>query len=377
LKCCLLGVLLKTWIQKIAEQFETDWVNTEGMEKHPEPLAEERGTLLFVLDAYSKYMFDTDAHPARKSREAFDQIMKELLKNNPEKNSKILFRIRQSFSSHRMEESTYVQKTFDDFRNIIWEFVDHMGEELNEEKKEDQSINNQLIGLRDAVESNSIEALKKCSREFIHLYSEIQTHREKRKEKKISSFKKNIQTIRKKLNETEDQVKKDHLTGAFNRKAFHEVLRQQWSLHKISQSPVSLIAFDIDHFKKINDSYGHDMGDYILKEFVKILNETFHIENQTVCRVGGEEFIVILPNYKASHSIEKATELLERVRKEVFVNGESRIQFTVSAGIAELSNEESIEQWVKRSDVALYNAKMTGRNKFVVSDGAPFISKAS
>lgn len=364
------GGILKTWMQKIAEQFEMDWSSPADADVPSQSVDEERGTLLFVLDAYSKHLFDTDGSTVRKTRETFDELMKEYIKNNPEKNTKILFRIRQFFSSHRIEEYTYVQKTFDDFRAIIWEFVDHLGEEVSAGTREESEIGVHLKTLRDAVEMNSIELLKKSSREFIDKYVEIQTRKDQRKEKTISSFKKNLQVIKKKLSDTQDLAKKDHLTGAMNRKSFDEAIKKQMSLFKLSKNPVTLMSLDIDHFKKINDAYGHDMGDHILKEFVKILQDAFSIESQSVCRVGGEEFIVILPNFKSSHAEEKANQLMNKIRKEVFVKDDFRIQFTVSVGIAEIIDGESVEQWIKRADVALYQSKKTGRNKCTISEGS-------
>ena len=140
---------------------------------------------------------------------------------------------------------------------------------------------------------------------------------------------------------------------------------------------MTLIALDIDHFKKINDGYGHDVGDYILKEFVKIMKNTFTRDVDFVARVGGEEFAVILPEYKTEAAIQKAEQLMAVVRKEVFVQDKMEIRFTVSLGIAQRGSSENAEDWVKRADLALYQSKNTGRNKITVEQSQLEIVKVA
>lgn len=93
-------------------------------------MTEERATLLFIIDTYNKHLIETEHHPSRKVREVFDEFTKELVQASPEKQEKILFRLRQYFNTHRIDEYAYVQKTFDDFKSIIFDFVDQLAEEI-------------------------------------------------------------------------------------------------------------------------------------------------------------------------------------------------------------------------------------------------------
>jgi diguanylate cyclase (GGDEF)-like protein len=180
-------------------------------------------------------------------------------------------------------------------------------------------------------------------------------------------MKKNLSSVKKQLMEANRNMRVDHLTSAFNRKSFDEQMKKHLQMATLSLTPVSVIILDIDFFKKINDAYGHDIGDYVLKECVKMLKEVFHRDDDFVARIGGEEFAVILPNFAAEHTLVKAEEALNKIRKEVFVHGELKIHFTVSMGIAQWIHNETVDQWIKRADSALYQSKQTGRNKYTLS----------
>src|SRR5690606_15502202 len=103
-----------------------------------------------------------------------------------------LFRFRQFFASYRIDEYAFVQQTFDDFRGIIWDFVDQLAEELAYQQAEDNEIKSNLEQLKEAVEANSIEALRTKSRHFIDAYMEFQTKRDSRRTKRMESIKKNL-----------------------------------------------------------------------------------------------------------------------------------------------------------------------------------------
>jgi len=242
-----------------------------------------------------------------------------------------------------------------------------LGEDLVAEKTQDETVEINLGQLREAVESNSIDVLKKKSREFINFYIEHQTIKDERRSKRMSSIRKNLTTVKKQLLEANQSMRLDHLTQAFNRKSFEEQCQKYHQLNQISKSPISMIMLDIDHFKKVNDNYGHDIGDFVLKECVRTLKEVFHRDEDFIARLGGEEFAVLLPDYRAEDAMVKAEDALQRVRKEVIVHSSHEIRFTVSMGVAQLFDHEGIEAWMKRADQALYLSKNTGRNKVTLS----------
>ncbi len=355
---------MKLWMSNLLDQLG---LTIESKEKSV-PLSEEHATILYLIDVYNRHLFQIDQHPIRKVRATLDAFSKELVQVDAKKSHEdVLFRFRQWFSSYRTEEHGYIQNTFEDFKGIIWDFADQLAEELSVEKKKDETVNLSLNLLREAVESNSIDALRARSREFINLYIDTHAQKDERRQKRIKSIRKNLTTIKKQLSEAHKAVNLDHLTGAFNRRSFDEQAKRCKTIFEISENPVSMIVLDIDFFKRINDSYGHDIGDFVLKEFVHLLNEVFSRPEDMVCRIGGEEFAVLLPGFALEHAIKKAEEAIHRIRKDILVHGELKIAFTASMGIAQLLINESVDQWLKRADTALYASKHNGRDQLTVA----------
>jgi diguanylate cyclase (GGDEF)-like protein len=158
----------------------------------------------------------------------------------------------------------------------------------------------------------------------------------------------------------------DPLTGLPNRRFFFEHASLIFEETKRYEKPLSLLVIDIDHFKKINDTYGHDVGDLVLKTFAGLLRGT--VRKADICaRLGGDEFVVLLPNA----NLEGARVLAERIRATVAKNpveyGSIVIVFTVSIGASQYRKDmQSIDELIKEADIALYRAKEGGRNRVEV-----------
>jgi len=155
----------------------------------------------------------------------------------------------------------------------------------------------------------------------------------------------------------------DPLTELMNRRHFFELAERELEQTRRSSRPLSFIMLDIDHFKEVNDNYGHLIGDLALIKLAKLLKQ--QLRKVDFCgRYGGEEFILCLPDTPASGALEVA----ERIRNEVSqISIESAkdqpLTFTISLGIAENKNDKNVEDILKRADSALYNAKESGRNQ--------------
>jgi diguanylate cyclase len=361
---------MKKWVEKLVQQFDFEWDkdgNHKGGGALPEGMSEERATLLFVIDTFNKHLMEVENHPVRRVRETLDEFSKAILRPGEEGLEKVLFRFRQFFSAYRLDETAYYQKSFEEFRSIVWDLVDQLSEDMSESAKEDHEIRHHLEELKEAVESNSIDYLKSESRKFIDCYVEKQFKREKRASARMKTVRKNLTVVKKQLTEANDAARLDHLTQALNRKSFDEYCRQYLNLAAGSEQPLTLMMLDIDHFKKINDTFGHPIGDFVLKELVKTLKATFHRECDVVARVGGEEFSILLPDFNTEMAMKKAEELMAAVRAQVYVQDQHQIKFTISIGIAQAGTHEEMRGWIKRADLALYNSKNTGRNRATVA----------
>jgi diguanylate cyclase (GGDEF)-like protein len=158
----------------------------------------------------------------------------------------------------------------------------------------------------------------------------------------------------------------DELTGLHNRRSFNELFVLALSSARRHGQPLSLISIDLDHFKAVNDTYGHSVGDLVLKDFSALLQAMVREEDVAV-RWGGEEFIILL-SHTASGA---ATALAERIRHsfEQSPGRASSLMMTASFGVAQLQDGENENDLIKRADQALYDAKHGGRNRVVTAGG--------
>jgi two-component system, cell cycle response regulator len=156
----------------------------------------------------------------------------------------------------------------------------------------------------------------------------------------------------------------DGLTGAFNRAAFDREIDLEVARSARHDQPLSLLMFDIDYFKAVNDTHGHPAGDAVLREFVDRLRAITRAEDY-LARFGGEEFMMVCIDIDATAAKRLADRALSVISSEPFRAGEVSLNVTVSIGIADLAalTEPSVDALVEAADAALYRAKAAGRNR--------------
>ena len=168
------------------------------------------------------------------------------------------------------------------------------------------------------------------------------------------------------LSTTSEMMRHDQLTGALNRRGLEEVFDKEISRAKRQQSPLCLGVLDIDNFKKLNDSLGHDAGDAALTHLVATVRTALRPQD-TVARYGGEEFVVLLPDTE----LEEARTVLVRVQRELtkhyFMHQNQKVLITFSAGVTQLPADETRDHAIKRADELMYQAKNSGKNKVVAA----------
>ena len=162
-------------------------------------------------------------------------------------------------------------------------------------------------------------------------------------------------------------AKIDALTGANNRASMDEMLEREIDLAHRHQTAMSLIIFDLDHFKKINDNYGHTIGDDVLRECVKCANQALR-SSDMLFRFGGEEFVVLLPGVNTKGVEFAAERLRSTIEKHAFNHRQGSVPVTISVGTASLTSQETAKTLLERSDKALYCAKNAGRNRVVSAE---------
>ena len=188
--------------------------------------------------------------------------------------------------------------------------------------------------------------------------------------KKINRLIKRLDSKNKRLNELSI---KDDLTGLYNYRFFRKILQEQYKLAKRYKFPLACVMIDIDYFKAVNDTYGHQFGDAILKQLADILKNNVR-DTDKVVRYGGEEFTILFPYTDNETAYKKAEKLRQIVNDSSFIIKGEALGITISLGIASYPSNKKItraERLVSFSDEALYQAKAKGRNQTVIYASVP------
>lgn len=174
-----------------------------------------------------------------------------------------------------------------------------------------------------------------------------------------------------KLEEANDQLARlattDELTGLLNRRAAMARLAEQWNFTGRYGEPLSCIVADIDHFKKVNDTYGHDVGDLVLKETARRLRDAARV-GESVCRIGGEEFLILCPKATEANAAVAAERFRADVVNQPIVTRDGRLVVSISVGVAQRNRlTATTDELLRLADDALYAAKRSGRNRVCVA----------
>jgi diguanylate cyclase (GGDEF)-like protein len=164
----------------------------------------------------------------------------------------------------------------------------------------------------------------------------------------------------------QEQAIRDPLTGVFNRRYFAEALDNETARAIREKTPFSIIILDVDHFKKVNDTYGHKCGDLVLQSLARFLMQNTR-RSDIVCRFGGEEFVILMPDASVESAQERAEFFRHEFSQQVNQCGNEEIRSTFSAGVASFPlHAASGEALLVLADQALYESKEAGRNRVTV-----------
>ncbi len=171
-----------------------------------------------------------------------------------------------------------------------------------------------------------------------------------------------IHVLETELAQVSNLVREDQLTGALNRRGLDEAFMRELARADRLEAPLSIALLDLDHFKKLNDSLGHQAGDEALKHLTRVVRDLLR-PTDSLARYGGEEFLILLPNT----DLDGAEMILKRLQRELtrqfFLHANDKVLITFSAGVAERGREEPQDALVARADAAMYRAKGAGRNR--------------
>lgn len=157
------------------------------------------------------------------------------------------------------------------------------------------------------------------------------------------------------------EARTDSLTGLANRRAFNDEIQRRFAEWQRRQTPFALMILDIDHFKLVNDSHGHQVGDEVLRQVGKIVTATSR-QMDVCCRYGGDEFVVVLPDTSMQEARLVAERIRQAIESDCIMSGDDSISLTCSVGVARVAPHDDVAKLVHRADEALYKSKESGRN---------------
>jgi diguanylate cyclase (GGDEF)-like protein len=326
-------------------------------------------TLRDVLKTYGRFAFDLeDVEAVQVQERCYD--LAEQLRGRTSSFSSFPSTgdwtgIRGFFSGHRRREQTYVQNTLKDFRGVLWEFIEQLGQTVSEDKAQNTAISDRLVSLRASVQTGNPRELKQQVLEVVQFIGKAIEQREQRQQAQMRQVGKRLKNLRAELVNVRKKMALDPLTQLYNRSALDEHLKRVAQLFSLSGEYACLYMLDADHFKQINDTYGHPVGDTVLKTLAGICIRSFPRKTDFIARYGGEEFVVIVEGAPRETCLELGQRLLDTIGSRTLSVDEREIKVTISIGMAMLDSGETSEQWLERADHALRTAKKKGRNCIV------------
>ena len=221
--------------------------------------------------------------------------------------------------------------------------------------------------------ANNIAELNQLLDEVLHETRQMQNEALRSRDKMVAA-KMEVQESEQRINELEaklqhmsELVREDQLTGSLNRRGLDDVMEREMARADRRGTPLCAALLDLDDFKRLNDTHGHQAGDGALKHLVKIVKDTLR-SMDVIARYGGEEFLILLPET----TIEAATATMTRLQRELtrhfFMHENEKVLITFSAGVALRRENEDQDSLVGRADKAMYEAKRTGKNRVVVAN---------
>lgn len=265
--------------------------------------------------------------------------------------------------AHRKAEHVHVSATVSSMRETIVTMLQCFRATSAGQGRTDAQILQQLDALHEAVERGSAEQLRARARAVAAIITEALESQRQRTVAQTAELRERLALVQHQLDDAQRAGVTDPLTQLGNRRHFDAFIERTALLSGVTLQPMSLLLFDVDHFKTVNDAHGHPAGDAVLRTVANALARSFPRRSDLVARYGGEEFAVVLTETGIGDAHRLAARCLDAIRASEASHGGTTLSVTASCGVAQLANGESVPELVSRADRALYDAKRAGRDR--------------
>ena len=339
------------------------------------------------ISAQLQYLLEGMEIPAQFEEQA-EQLKEKIFSNHSidellDETISLLFKIKKYFQSEQQEMALFLTQLTDQLTELGIK-ASGTKSAINEGTKLrnllDESVSSQMLALQNSSQqATKLEPLKQLVhsrlKEIAQQIHNQQLHEQSERKKteqeldtltnKIKAMEKDSRLLNNKLETAHQRATHDPLTGLPNRLAYDERLVTELARWKRYKTPLSVLIWDIDFFKQINDTFGHKAGDKTLVLIAKLLSHHCR-ETDFVSRFGGEEFTMLLSDTDADSALFSANHIRQTIEKTAFHSNGKKISITISCGITQLKKDDSGESAFNRADKALYAAKHNGRNQCVI-----------
>jgi len=250
-------------------------------------------------------------------------------------------------------------------KRLISTFIDRVGEMSESTGNYNAKIKGYSVRIAEADDISQLgEVIDGLSNDMAQMEMEMgRSHQELVGARShVEEAEARILALEKELEEVSTLVREDQLTGALNRRGMEEAFKRELARSVRTSAPFSIGLLDIDHFKRLNDSLGHQVGDQALIHLAGVVRQLLR-PTDSLARYGGEEFLLLLPNSDLAEAEKVMLRLQRELTKQFFLHANQKVLITFSAGVAQLSPEESQGDLLRRADTAMYKAKSAGRNR--------------
>ena len=288
-------------------------------------------------------------------------------------NPRVIYDVERSFKELIYKQGALKQGLNDaktTLKQMVTSFIGRLGEmssSTSEYHKKIEGYSEQISKTEDINQLNRI--LENLMNDTKGMQVDTQRSRDEMEEahKQVEASENKIRELEVELDKTTSLVHEDFLTGTLNRRGMEDAFQREFARAERTRTPLCVALFDIDYFKRLNDTYGHDAGDEALIHLVRVVKETLR-PTDVIARFGGEEFIIILPQTGVEEGTKTMTRLQRELTKKFFLHKNEKILITFSAGIALRQQDESADAIITRADQALYKAKAAGRNRVFAAE---------
>lgn len=249
----------------------------------------------------------------------------------------------------RLDEMFAVNSACHAYRERIESYSEQIG------KTDDINQLQRILGVLMRDSGNMNLAMRRTQDELKETRKRVETSEGKIKELECA------------LNKATGLIHEDYLTGILNRRGMKNAFEREIARAERNNAPLCVALLDIDHFKRLNDAYGHDAGDDALIHFVRVTRESLRPAD-VIARFGGEEFVIILPDTPVAEGARAVTRLQRALAKDFFQHKNEALLITFSAGVVLQLPNESVDALINRADQLLYKAKAAGRNCVFVAE---------